>query len=156
MKAEKQIPIRISRFSFLSLLLIVYLVSPIPIALPQQSHAQAIFAGKWKGTRVQWIDGPPSSVIQWIPAKHIARFELEVDAGERRFAGFTVSSRNGRTISGQRVTDRGGCRWLETATLTVAADGMMAKFASKSVGLSGPWPCKGITVENSADLRKVQ
>jgi len=133
-----------------------YLFSPVPIALPQQSHGQAIFAGKWKGTRVQWTDGPPSPVIQWIPAKHIARFELEVDAGERRFAGFTVSSRNGRTISGQRATDRGGCRWLETATLTVAADGMMAKFASKSVGLSGPWPCKGITVENSADLRKVQ
>ena len=156
MKAEKQIPIRIGRFSFLSLLLIVYLVTPVPIALPQQSHAQAIFAGKWKGTRVQWTDGPPSPVIQWIPAKRTAPFELDVDAGERRFAGFTVSSRNGRTISGQRATDRGGCRWLETATLTVAADGMMAKFASKFVGLSGPWPCKGTTVENSADLRRAR
>ncbi len=156
MKAEKQIPIRIGRFSFLSLLLIVYLVTPVPIALPQQSHAQAIFAGKWKGTRVQWIDGPPSSVIQWIPAKRTAPLELEVDAGERRFAGFTVSSRNRRTISSQRITNKGECQWLETASLTVAADGMMAKFASKSVGLSGPWPCKGITVENSADLRKVR
>ncbi len=156
MKAETQIPIRIGRFSFLSLLLIVYLVTPVAISSPQQAKAGKLFAGKWKGTRVQWTDGPPSPVIQWIPAKHIARFELEVDAGERRFAGFTVSSRNGRTISGQRATDRGGCRWLETATLTVAADGMMAKFASKSVGLSGPWPCKGTTVENSAELRKTQ
>ncbi len=156
MKAEKKIPIKISRFSFLSLLLIVYFVSPVLIALPQQSHAEAIFAGKWKGTRVQWTEGPPTPVFRWIPAKGTAPFDLEVDAAERRFGGFTVSSRKGRTISGQRVTDIDNCRWQETATLTVAADGMTAKFSCKSIGISGEWPCRGATVENSADLRKVQ
>jgi hypothetical protein len=109
-----------------------------------------IFAGPWKGTRVQWTDRTPD-VYRTVPAKAVAPFEIQVDASERHFAGFNVTSRNGRTISGHRITRAGGYLWQETATLTVAADGMTATFNSKSVMLIR-W---GTTVENSAELRKV-
>jgi hypothetical protein len=135
---------------FLSINLLIIAVCEVSA---QQGKADKLFAGTWKGTRVQWTNGPPD-VIRWLPAKGTAPFELQVDAAERHFAGFNIRSRNGRTISGQRgVTDEGGNRWQETATLTVAADGVTAKFSSTSVMLTG-W--KGATIENSAELRKVR
>jgi hypothetical protein len=114
------------------------------------------FAGRWTGTRVQWMDGPPSPLFRSIPSKASGPFEVDIDSSERQFAGFTVSSRNGLTISGHRVTETKGCRWNETATFTVSSDGRTAKFISKSIGLEGPWPCKGFTVENLAELRKLR
>jgi hypothetical protein len=144
-----------------------YVCGPLPFLLvsflfltaaapPGTMPGAKIFAGQWSGTRLQWMDGPPSPLFRSIPSKASGPFEVSIDKAERQFAGFNVSARNGRVISGHRVTMTNGCRWNETATFTVAADGKTAKFVSKSVGLEGPWPCKGFTVENSADLRRVR
>jgi hypothetical protein len=116
----------------------------------------SVFAGRWAGTRVQWTDGPPSPVFRWRPAKGSAPFEVVVDSDERHFAGFAVTKRSARMISGDRKIVSNGCQWLETATFAVNPDGATAKFTSRSVGLEGPWPCKGTTIENSADLHRVR
>jgi hypothetical protein len=133
------------------------LMMSVCAAASQQTETEKLFAGTWRGTRTQWIVYPPIGPRDVRPERGSAPFELEVDAAERHFLGFEIASRNGRTISGKRIWNKGGCQWQEIATLTVAADGLTAKFSSKSVAFAGPWPCiPGTTVENTADLRKVR
>lgn len=134
-------------------LLLFCSITQFATSAPGPGKTEKIFAGTWTGSRVQWFNGPPSW-IRWLPDKRSGPLEVTVDESERHFLGFTMASRQGRTLLAQRVVSDRGQRWQETVKFTVATDGVTATFQSTSVLLDGAW--KGASIENSAELHKVR